>query len=750
MRPMPESDAGAAHWIAVLDRVPHAVIVLSPVREHAQRIDFLIDHPNLAACGQLALPRPELVGRRLSTIPSASPLLNACSQALESERGIESRTNDLVINVDASGAQLVLSFRPLTSDLHPAQELHRQLEEQNAHLKAVYAAMSDGVVVFDPSGRAIFVNDAEARLTGFENAADLQQNLAYFERVFELRALDGSLLPVAEWPVSRILRGERLSGLELVTRRKDTEREWVIRFSGEPVFDAHGQLLLAIVVSSDVTGRVRREQALRASEERLRLALETARAGFLDFDISGREPPLVSEGLKRCFGIEAQQSTRAEDYMARVHPDDRERVRLAVRNTIASEGELYIEFRVRSQVDGEESWLAWRARVARSSPGHSAHFTGVVLDITERKRSEEALQALADSMPQLVWSANASGTVDYYNARASEYAGIERLPDGTWTWQPVLHPDDLQPTIEAWHRAVSQHEPYSCEHRVLMRDGSFRWHVSRARMVQQPGSRRWYGTATDIHEQKLAEEQLRIAIETRDQVISFVSHDLRSPLSVLRTSHYLLHKVVTSHPELEARQRAEGSLRRSDRQIGKMEKLLNELLDVARLQAGQPLDLAPSSCDLVALVREVVDEQLAAAPNHEIELEAPIPSLNGTWDAARIERVMSNLLSNAVKYSPGRGRIRVLIEPGEQTVTLRVTDRGVGIHERDRDRIFEWFARGENAASTARGIGIGLAGARHIVEQHGGSLSVESELGVGSTFSVSLPLRTKHRGLRYG
>jgi len=109
---------------------------------------------------------------------------------------------------------------------------------------------------------------------------------------------------------------------------------------------------------------------------------------------------------------------------------------------------------------------------------------------------------------------------------------------------------------------------------------------------------------------------------------------------------------------------------------------------------------------------------------------------------------VANLLSNAVKYSPAGGRVTIEIDQVEpQLAVLRVQDEGIGISLADRDRVFEWFARGENARqSQIRGTGIGLAGVKQIVELHGGSVSVESDVGSGSTFTLSLPLDPRARG----
>lgn len=154
-------------------------------------------------------------------------------------------------------------------------------------------------------------------------------------------------------------------------------------------------------------------------------------------------------------------------------------------------------------------------------------------DITEQRRTQQALQRsesrfrnLADSLPQLVWEANAEGGVEYYNARAAEYGGIERCPDGRWSWQPAVHPEDIPATEAAWRQAVQTGRPYEIEHRVYMADGRLRWHLSRAVAVRQPsGELRWFGTATDIHNSRLADEALRES-EQRYRLIARATNDV--------------------------------------------------------------------------------------------------------------------------------------------------------------------------------------------------------------------------------
>ena len=159
-----------------------------------------------------------------------------------------------------------------------------------------------------------------------------------------------------------------------------------------------------------------------------------------------------------------------------------------------------------------------------------------------------------------------------------------------------------------------------------------------------------------------------------------------------------------------------------------------------KLHAGRRLELHRSPTDLVSLARECVARHQHTSESHRLRFETRIAELVGSWDAARLERVLANLLANAVKYSPSGGAVAVKVSREADWAILSVTDRGIGILAADLPHIVQRFRRASNVARQIAGSGLGLAGARDIVEQHGGTISVRSEEGRGSTFVVRLPL----------
>ena len=244
--------------------------------------------------------------------------------------------------------------------------------------------------------------------------------------------------------------------------------------------------------------------------------------------------------------------------------------------------------------------------------------------------------------------------------------------------------------------------------------------------------------------ERLAVARAEAAIRTRDELLSVVSHDLRNPLSAIMGNINLLRRRLVG-AGLEEQEREMVMLARVEGAASRMVALVEELLDFGRLQAGTALSLQLASVDLVALARELVAETGGTTSRHKIILQTEEEQLLGLFDATRIERVLSNLLSNAVKYSPDGGNISVTLRrevvEGAAWAVIEVDDQGVGIPKEELPHIFEWFRRAENVSGRISGAGIGLATSRLTVEQHGGSISVGSREGEGTTFTVRLPLQ---------
>lgn len=239
--------------------------------------------------------------------------------------------------------------------------------------------------------------------------------------------------------------------------------------------------------------------------------------------------------------------------------------------------------------------------------------------------------------------------------------------------------------------------------------------------------------------------ETRQAVQLRDEFLASATHDLKTPLTVIKAQTQVLARRFQSMNGPET-SRTREMLQRIDVATTRVTQLVDQMLNVAQLQMGQPLQLHRQAIDLVALTRDVTSGFPEAHPSHPVRIESCEPHLVGQWDAGRLERVLNNLLGNAVKYSPDGGEILVEmdreIHDGAAWAVMRVRDTGLGIPADEIPRVFERFYRGRNVAGKIHGTGIGLAGVRQIVGQHGGQISVESVEGAGTTMTVWLPLET--------
>jgi signal transduction histidine kinase len=228
------------------------------------------------------------------------------------------------------------------------------------------------------------------------------------------------------------------------------------------------------------------------------------------------------------------------------------------------------------------------------------------------------------------------------------------------------------------------------------------------------------------------------AVRTRDRFLALVAHDLRGPLTAIKGIAQLLRRQTGALAGALPAGFAD-RLQQIDHAARRMARVMDDLIDVARLEAGQGLALERRETDLGALARRLVAEHEPAIGAGRLCLEVAAEPV-GAWDVGRLERVLDNLIGNAIKYSPDGGTIAVQVAAEAGWALLSVRDEGIGVPADDRERIFEQFQRGANAADRFPGTGLGLFGVREIVHAHGGTIRVESEEGRGSTFVVRLPI----------
>jgi two-component system phosphate regulon sensor histidine kinase PhoR len=301
----------------------------------------------------------------------------------------------------------------------------------------------------------------------------------------------------------------------------------------------------------------------------------------------------------------------------------------------------------------------------------------------------------------------------------------------------VIFPEQVRPAAEEQYRAVFERGEFSAhESRVRRADGTELIVEARASFIEHDGQRvGMLSTIRDITAQRTAEAE-------RDALIESASHDLRQPLSRIKIRAELLQRML--HDELSMEQLNTG-LRQITAAVDDVTQQLSSLRDAVELQAGQPVVLKYQAVELTRWLTDLVGHHQAGTDRHTLVCETPRHRLVACIDEVRLRRVVGNLLSNAVKYSPNGGKIHVRLswadELDDGQMLLEVEDQGIGIRSADLPRVFLPYFRTSEAASLEPGTGLGLAGSLAIVQQHGGSLTVDSEPDRGSVFRVRLPLR---------
>lgn len=442
--------------------------------------------------------------------------------------------------------------------------------------------------------------------------------------------------------------------------------------------------------------------------------------------------------------------------------------RLPGRRLLRGEPAEELEVQFRNLESGEWRWSIVDATPVNDANGQLQLVVNIFRDITERKRQTDATEFLAAASTVLGSTFDIESTLQRVAELAvrqiADRCGID-LVEGPGRTRRVafaaVEPEAGPARSELSVKAVARGETVgvitlatsASGRRYDQVDVAIADDLARRAALAIDNARLFRETQEQLDHQAALNTALRETIEqrdqallelqgvlrTRDEFLAWISHDLRSPLSSIKgTAQLLLRRIDRAGTSDVGRIR--DGLRRLDLTASRAGGLVDELLDLARLQMGRPLELETEPTNLVGLASDAIAEYQQTTERHTLHLESSEPELIGTWDARRLGRVLSNLLDNAIKYSPSGGPIRVTVRREGARAVVAVADQGLGIPPHEHERIFGRFQRASNVAPRIGGSGLGLASSKHIVESHGGTIDVVSEEGSGATFIVRLPL----------
>src|SRR5258708_7138673 len=706
----------------LVDAIPHFVWIAGP--------DGYVTYDNQRLIGYLAMTLEQVEGDRwmASVHPDDQQRVWEVWQTsiqtgvpYEVEHRLQDGTSGayrwfLVRGVPQRNAQgEILHWVGTCTDIEDQKRAEQQLKESQENWRVLAETVPQLVWITQPDGSAMYFNQRYYDYTG----ASPEQALEYEWRQF-LHPED------AERVVA--LRHQTLATgepYEIHYRLKDGQTgayRWFLA-RGAPVRDEKGEIVKWVGTCTDIEDQKQAEQKLKASEQNWRVLAET-----VPQLVWTKRPDDLHEYVNQrwCdylgFTLEQLQSDRWA-YLQFVHPDDREGIR-ALSQHAQDTGAMYeSEERLRNSQTGEYRWFLTRAMPVRDDTGQITKWFGTCTDIDEQKRTEEALcqsqeriRALIDSNIIGITSAEMEGEVlvEANDAwlRMTGYSR-EDVRNRTLSLGKLMPPEQAPLFEHAIQELAARGQLTPLEIEMVCKDGS-RLPVVVGGVIFQDHPRQIVGFTLDNSARKELEQR-------KDDFISMASHELRNPLAAVKMQTQLVQKRL----ERQSHHEAATALARVEEPVKQLERLIGELLDVSKIQAGR-LEYLQETVDLDALLHEVADTMQQISTTHAVVVRGAAPrSLVGDKD--RLGQVFTNLISNAIKYSPDAETVEIDLSTSEDAVTVRVHDHGLGIPREQCDKIFERFYRVTGPKQKGiPGLGMGLYIVAEIVKPHRGTITVDS------------------------
>ena len=403
-------------------------------------------------------------------------------------------------------------------------------------------------------------------------------------------------------------------------------------------------------------------------------------------------------------------------------------------------GEPYFakEDKVDLVVDGELQtfYYSFSYRPIRDVNGEIYAILNVAVNVTElvnerlkAQNSVKEYRALAEAMPQIVWTTDKDNQIQYFNENMLKFLNVAKNDITNFDFSKIIHPDDFATLKRVWNKSALDKVFFELEFRFYDAvNDRYMWFLNRATPVLDDDGniKQWIGTSTNIDEFKTLAAQ-------KDTFLGIASHELKTPLTSLKLYAQVLERMLRKTGDEKNAEFA----KKMDVQIIKLTSLIGDLLDVTKINAGK-IYLNEVSFDFEKLVLETVEEQQMSTV-FEIEIHSQKVGMVFA-DRDRVSQVITNFISNAIKYSPNTDKIIVRVERVEENVQFSVQDFGIGMPEDKKDKVFEQYYRvSGDEQTTFPGLGLGLFISSQIVERSHGKIWVNSILGKGSTFCFTLP-----------
>jgi len=602
-------------------------------------------------------------------------------------RKIWVKASSEIVRENGRTTKIYGAFQNITA--HKGAE--RALKLERDFTKRILQTIGSLVIIMDLDSKIVQFNTACEVATGY--AADEVIGKPFFEYF---------LIPEQKEAVKKVFSNLKAGQFpnqyeNYLVAKTGVKR--LISWSNTAMLDDKGEVQYVIGTGVDITERKQAENSLKESESELREAQRIGRFGSWIWHPATDEVTWSEE----CYAIMGLNPNLPAPNFSQEHTrfythESYTELTKAVQKTLET-GTPYILELEAIYPNGGKHWITARGEAVRDSNGRITTFRGTIQDINEKRiaeqalrKSEERFRTYIEAMPQSAFIADSKGTLTYFNQRFYDYVGY-KVKIGEWDSRTssIVHPDDLERTTKAWSDSLLTGQPFSIVYRLRRRDGVYRWHLGRATPVRDNNGelQEWLGTNTDIHDQKTIEEKLESALRARDDFISIASHELKTPLSSLKLQGQIFMRAIKrGDPLIYLPQRINAMVEQYDRQIHRLVRLVDDMLDVSRIQSGKlTVEMKPACLnEIVSEVVERLRPQLdAAGASVHIEHQG---QLDGVWDRNRIEQVVTNLLTNALKYGKQKP-VHIKLEQMNGRAILSVRDQGIGIAKENQASHFQ-------------------------------------------------------------
>ncbi len=528
-------------------------------------------------------------------------------------------------------------------------------------------------------------------------------------------------------------------------RRADGVYRWMLHLK-VPVFDSDGRLIRWNGSSIDIDDQKRAEETLRKSERELWTLIDILPA-HVGASLPDGSVDFISKSWLEYTGFPGEEGM-GWGWGSAVHPDDFDRV-IANRRAALDTG-TPVEHEVRfRRADGTYHWFIYRSVPFRDDGGNVVKWYATLTDIDALKQIESALQTreqelvgIIETIPSMLWSASPTGEVSHISQRVVEYTGLCLEDFLNLGWKRIIHPDDFEDTAKAFSRAIQTGESYCATHRLRCRDGKYRWYYASGEPLRDSDGRiiQWYGLSIDIDERKRAEDHLRNTrikltkasrLATVAELAASIAHELNQPLMSILANAQAAKRWLNAAPSHV--NEATSSIERIIRDAGAADEAMQHIRALFKQESFDKTDVNIPDI-LREVVRVVHEDPRKSDVFIECHFEESLPVVHA--DQIQMQQVFINLILNAIEALEGQqvaSLVVLRVVTSSDGILIQVIDNGPGVA--DPDRIFDAFV-----TTKEKGMGVGLAVSRTIVDAHGGRLWAENNKTGGATFNVTLPL----------